>query len=83
MKYRKLRIAWSVAWGVVAVLLLVVDRPKPWSTVFPLVPYWSLMLFCVAIAASAWFPYRFSLRTMLIATTLVSAALGTIIAVSR
>jgi hypothetical protein len=44
MKHRKLRIAWSVVWGIAAVLL----------------------------------PGRFSLRTLLIATTLVAVGLGLI-----
>jgi len=41
-------------------------------------PYWSLVLFASACAGLPWFPYasRFSLRTMLLATTLVAVVLG-------
>jgi hypothetical protein len=150
MRYRKLRIAWSVAWGVVAVLLCVLwvrsywicdevakvdgmgyfptlgsnsgtvyyarskisiflspdspiysqswtyrcqDATKPqtlfrWSPnsewyVSIYVPYWLPVLVTVAIAAGLWLPSRFSLRTLLIATTLVAVALGLIVWVSR
>jgi hypothetical protein len=150
MRFRKLRIAWSVAWGLACVLLIVlwvrsywkwdfviavpfqgaetkgaesytgtaslqsIDRNDPphWSwSVFEidedalgvfaacrenthfgfgveregnrwaiLVPHWFLLLLAAAVAVAPWL--RFSLRTLLIATTLVALVLG-IIAVTR
>jgi hypothetical protein len=48
-------------------------------------PYWFLILLTAAIAAAPWlrWPKRFSLRTLLIATTLVAVVLGLIVAVLR
>ena len=40
------------------------------------VPYWALVLVCVATVSLPWIAHRFSLRTLLIATTLVAVALG-------
>ena len=157
MKYRKLRIAWSVAWGVVGVLLCVMwvrsyystvfvvgplpnpygsilietnqgrvtfclaygqgvrsgrnasrwglhnKRLEDWEQVIPplssraafsyvrwnmnhhyqILPYWFLTLLSSSLAAVPWWPCRFSLRTLLIATTLVAVALGIIVWASR
>jgi hypothetical protein len=41
-----------------------------------IVPYWSIMLCLAPIAALAWPSWQFSLRTMLIVTTLVAFVLG-------
>ena len=140
MRFLKLRIAWSVALGIAAVLLIalwvqsfknfnvtyfgprfgsvivVVDsRPgvlgigagpigtsQPWSVrridkaeityVSPsysrmwaiyrsavCVPYWFATLFFTVLATLPWFRWRFSLRTLLIATTLVAVVLGLIV----
>jgi len=141
MKVRKLRIAWSVAWGVVAVLLCVLWVRSYWRVdaletpyeyqlislygtfqVAPMdesiganwkswqlnsgsieelfdvdllsrerlalafqfkrhlvLPWWFVILATVAVAATPWLRFRFSLRTMLIATTLVAAALSLIV----
>ena len=156
MKFRKLRIAWSVAWGVAVVLLIVLwvhtlryqtrgaawvskshyvsfctlmhwmefdvhtyqtDPPRFWyptptfqdnpctpdqlasaspvrhwrfqrhsepdyTFVIITVPFWFPMLMMVPVAAVPWLPWwsnRFSLRTMLIATTLVAVILGAIV----
>jgi hypothetical protein len=48
-------------------------------------PYWFPVLSFAVLAAIAWFPWqrRFSLRTLLIATTLMAVALGTIVWSSR
>jgi hypothetical protein len=143
MKYRKLRIAWSVTWGLVAMLLCVwwvrsywwVDlvgapRTETWSyfgkldlhiyssdftigfgvssdaandsvfepqrhapafdfhltddRVIVTVPHWLLILICVAIASSTWLSFnRFSLRTLLIVTTLVGVGLGLVVYAAR
>src|SRR5262245_30689143 len=145
MKYRKLRIAWSVAWGVVAVVLCVLwvrsywsidfmsgpgfadggytiavgTTPgtigcgimptnqfiKPWMAYstdterwwesqenatgiwgefaldrwYANAPFWFVCLLTAIAAGTPWFACRFSLRTLLIATTLVAVGLGTII----
>jgi hypothetical protein len=146
MRFRKLRIAWSVLCGIACVLLIVlwvrshrwVDQvfvpvtqtgyiclgsmpdafgvgltgespsgtlekismptiawlfatsegtDNPWSgaTMFSIsaggvtMPYWFGVLLSVAIGTAPWFAWRFSLRTLLIATTLVAAALGLIV----
>jgi hypothetical protein len=143
MKLRKLRIAWSVAWGVLAVLLIAlwvrsywwVDSidihisestheclgdlpgvielqrvPPQWiaenildsipvSTAFrnfenarppfPIrargffslgydgvaFPFWFLLLVTTAVGTAPWIRWRFTLRTLLIATTLVAVGL--------
>lgn len=40
-----------------------------------IVPYWLITCFCLAAIFSPWFPVRYSLRTLLIATTAVAVAL--------
>ena len=47
------------------------------------IPYWMLVLLSVAIASAPWLPWRFTLRTLLIATTLVALVLGMIVWLSR
>jgi hypothetical protein len=144
MKYRKLRIAWSVGWGILAVLLCVLwvrsyyvwDWKRTpvfsgsiftssglgqvclcvtsyrgfhfkWEAIdakeyvppvggsihgfytnsgtdtlnrgkFKLVafPLWFATLVIATLAAFPWFCWRFSLRTLLIATTLVAVVMG-------
>jgi hypothetical protein len=154
MKHRKLRIAWSAAWGVAAMLLCVlwvrsyetnqtitrisrasvqtsfdsyrgtiqwrrtdynsiptlfrpnvvplgwryreipVGRPRPWSSfVWSMegleksvrVPHWLLLLVCGVAASSSWIPApkRISLRTLLIATTLIAVGMGFVVWMSR
>ena len=157
MKYRKLRIAWSVAWGVVAVLLCVLwarsgqrmdnamgrvfnlhfqfdtspgtcwmgastfERAGgPWrlssqpvqdfGKYYPLdaadlsmwgrfaqkfgriagylsgsigVPFWFAIGITANISAAPLLRWRFSLRTLLIATTLVAVGLGVVVWLSR
>ena len=41
--------------------------------------YHSISLLCAALAAAPWLCWRFSLRTLLIATTLVAVVLGVIV----
>ena len=45
------------------------------------VPHWFLSMLCASIAATPWIPWpsRFSLWTLLIATTLVAATLGALV----
>jgi hypothetical protein len=148
MRFRKLRIAWSVWWGVVCLLLcvlwvrsywqvalilckfhngaliVVLSQPgviglaiaheetvEPW-TIFKaptaawlksggakqlertrggflarneaiLTPYWFWFLITAALAGTPWLRLRFSLRTLLIATTLVAVGLGLIVYLAR
>ena len=143
MKYRKLRIAWSVAWGVVFVLVLVLwartrfatdyvtmrlpghsefsvmsrsgglgfifnpdlegsrwsfqTQPArevsfPYRTLLGFVEYlktptayrirfpdWCFLLLSATFAAAPWLRWRFSLRTLLIVTTLVTVGLGIVV----
>jgi hypothetical protein len=147
MKYRKLRIAWSVAWGVAAVLLIAlwvrsywyndmygiqIGRAKciasslrgsivlSWDTwgkygflrgyssvpasiaritddiswlgfrfaMLPdgiglILPMWFCLAVTIGIASMSWLRWRFSLRTLLIATTLVAVVLGLAIYAAR
>jgi hypothetical protein len=46
-------------------------------------PHWIPVLVLAALAASPWLPWRFSLRTLLIATTIVAVSLGMIMAIAR
>jgi hypothetical protein len=148
MKFRKLRIAWSVFWGLACVLLIVLwvrsynrtetvsktnknlisttfgsgyglayfirsddsavvfgdpfedaeesgwkyssvpAAPGPphklgWNSDAKLlivpVPYWCPVLLAAAFATAPWLRWRFSLRTLIIATTLVAVVLGLIV----
>jgi len=145
MSYRKLRIAWSVAWGVVAVLLCVLwvrsyygydtftghngwgvladscngrfgialfqrgDLQHPMTNgisfeaipgtddwwpkgtfgfgtkigdcdlPFHFAPYWFPFSFAATFAAAPWLRWHFSLRTLLIAVTLVALLLGLVV----
>jgi hypothetical protein len=47
--------------------------------VFLSVPHWFPVLLLGMFAAAPWLPWQFSLRTLLIATTLVAVALGIIV----
>jgi hypothetical protein len=42
-------------------------------------PHWFSVLMAVIVAATPWMPRRFSLRTLLIATTLIAVGLGVIV----
>lgn len=87
MKYRKLRIAFSVTCGIACVLLIALwlwsDR---WADAIGYgidFPTWLVTLFAASLVVASLLPWRFSLRTLLIATTVVGVALGVIIALSR
>ena len=49
----------------------------------PIVPYWLLVLLASACAVIPWIRKRFSLRTLLIATTVAAVLLGIILWMSR
>ena len=73
MKYRKLRIAWSVVCGILCLMAFVV-----------LVRNYFLSAFAIlAAAATAPWIRRFSLRSLLIATTLVAIVLGLVVWLAR
>jgi hypothetical protein len=57
---------------------------QPWS-IDVSVPIWSLILAFAGISSLPWLPIfrRYSLRTMLVATTVVAIAFGAIAALSR
>jgi hypothetical protein len=46
-------------------------------------PAWFMMLICGIIAIAPWLPWRFSLRTVLIATTVIAVGLGLIVWTAR
>ena len=117
MKYRKLRIAWSVIFGTPCLLLIVFWNRSYFQNAnhFYSIPYsatdkvliqnwqgeltislsstpradgvsyphsWPVLFLLIATALP-WLPSRFSLRTLLIATTLVAVLLGGIVWLSR
>jgi hypothetical protein len=57
--------------------VLFMTKPQPGWLIS--VPYWLSMSFIAALAVAPWLRWRFSLRTMLFATTIVAVALGTIV----
>jgi hypothetical protein len=46
-------------------------------------PYWFLVMLSAVLAAAPWMRWRFTLRTLLIITTLVAAVLGMAVSVAR
>jgi hypothetical protein len=71
------RIGWTMGWLIALVLLLPnVDSPRPSRLIMP------MLIGMPLIAVIPWVPTRFSLRTLLIATTLVAVGLGAIVALS-
>jgi hypothetical protein len=48
-----------------------------------IVPYWIPVLSAAMIAAAPWFRWRFSLRTLLVAMTVVAVVIGVIVAEGR
>lgn len=122
MEYGKLRIVWSVFWGLLTVLLLglwmrsycwtgqevITLRyfgSKPVGLVWnsqgtgvllvkvrqsgpPIVsevgmPYWLSLPLLIAVVVAGWLPWQFSLRSLLITTTLVAVGLGLIVWASQ
>lgn len=69
MRFRKLRISWSVFWDMVALVLgvpeggWVIDALQAVSGI-------------VMLALGAWLPFRFRLLDLLVVTTLLAVALG-------
>jgi hypothetical protein len=49
----------------------------------PVIPFWPLILEACLVAVLPWIRWRFSLRTLLIATTLVAVVLGLVVWAAR
>jgi hypothetical protein len=88
MKYRKLRIAWSVGWALAAVLLIALwvrnyllygIRGSAFNGEQDFV--FGVVGLTAIVAALSWLQWsrQFSLRTLLIATTLVAVVLGLVV----
>ena len=45
-----------------------------------MLPFWFLILLVFAVGTASWLPWRFSMRSLLIATTLVAVMLGLAVA---
>ena len=65
--------------------LLGFGRVHPSGSTIVFAPYWFPAIFAVVLASIPWLPWsrRFSLRTLLIATTMVAVVLGLIVAMLR
>lgn len=76
---RRVRLAVSVFCGLLAVALLVLWETNLWLR--DAIWLWLIVLIVQALGAVPWLPWpsRFSLRTLLIATTLVASALGLVV----
>jgi hypothetical protein len=48
-----------------------------------IIPYWSFLASVVVVASLPWLKWRFSLRTLLIATTLVAVGIGVVVMTLR
>jgi hypothetical protein len=78
MKYRKLRIAWSVAWCAVAMVSArIADREFHSVHGVPIFsPKWLIVPLPIVLAWLPWFRLQFSLRTLLAIVTIVAIWLG-------
>lgn len=85
MKYRNLRIAWSVAVALAFILEPGFEpgydslRGPTGFSKFRMEHELLVLGVAFLLAAAPWVPTRFSLRTLLIATTLVAVVLGLIV----
>jgi hypothetical protein len=64
--------SWSAGW-----------QSDPTPAAFALCPHWFAASVVTLIAATPWLRFQFSLRTLLIATTLVAVVLGLVVWASR
>ncbi len=86
MKHSTLRIAWSVAWGLAAALLVVLwGRSRlAYPAIQGFAGHFTTLLAAMLFAAAAFVPgLRFSLRTLLVAMTLAAVGLGLIVWLAR
>jgi hypothetical protein len=78
MRFRKLRIAWSLMCFIALVLLLPdadTSHPSQW--------FMPILIGFLLLAVGPWIPPRFSLRTLLIASTIIAVLLGLIVYATR
>jgi hypothetical protein len=70
-------------WRLISNTATPVERSFMWtssaSLTFVQLPYWCLIATCIGFAAVPWATWRFSLRTLLIVTTLTAVILGAIV----
>ena len=86
MRFRTLQIAWSVACFLALALLLPdadASRGPTGQLIAPSPWFMPILIGFPVLAVASWLPLRFSLRTLLIATTLVAALLGLILYTAR
>jgi hypothetical protein len=81
---------WGYRWNVRSTLLNSADRPSsPFDMEFRRLPdgfamsQWFLAVMAVTIGSLPWLCFRFSLRTLLMATTLLALLLGLIVYINR
>ena len=82
MEDRKLRIAWSVFWGAIAVFYCGQWVRESYQSEGVGVDMMLTVVLSPVLAAAPWirdFNWRFSLRTLLITTTLIAVGLGLIV----
>ena len=74
MEFRKLRVTWSVAWGVVAALLARVANSEFYGIhgVPIYSPKWLLVPLPLVLGSLAWFRLQFSLGRLFVIVTLVA-----------
>jgi hypothetical protein len=86
MPFQPSNVPWHVAIGseywlgesdprIASVPKLHYHREEMWATL----PHWFLLGTCMTLATVPWFPYRYSLRTLLIGITAVAVGLGAIV----
>ena len=73
--YRLRILAWKIRFAYSVRPRFHYHREEMWATL----PHWFLLGTCMTFATVPWLRYRFSLRTLLIATTLVAVVLGLIV----
>jgi hypothetical protein len=78
MRFRKLRIAWSVVW-LIALLFVPPAIQEPLARVPDIAWLWPMLIVCASMIIAPWLPTQYSLRTLLIATTLVAVVLGLVV----
>jgi hypothetical protein len=80
MKYEKLRIAWSVGVVLAYPVLVFIAADREWmSPAILFILFYPLLIFSYGIAAAPWVRWRFSVRTLLVVTTIVAVLLGVFI----
>jgi hypothetical protein len=84
MRFRKFRLVWLAVWIAFSISVYLrqhVQLGLNNRLGLRNVPDWLVVSLCVAIGFVPWLPWprQFSLRTLLIATTLIAVALGIIV----